>query len=69
MLTDPELTGLIALKSIFPELTGCGSGYAGRAFAGGWYAAGLGGIIPGAPTGVGALGVCAGVAFRFCAAN
>jgi hypothetical protein len=24
MLTDPELTGLIALKSRVPELVGCG---------------------------------------------
>jgi len=27
MLTVPELTGLIELRSTLPELTGCGSGY------------------------------------------
>jgi hypothetical protein len=27
MLTEPELTGLMVLRSTLPELTGCGRGY------------------------------------------
>ena len=27
MLTEPELTGLMELRSTLPEITGCGNGY------------------------------------------